>query len=940
MKTLRRTLVSLAALFFALNAFSQSMVLGNVQDAFLGTPLLEARISLLLASDSSVVIDSIKPRAIKRPDGTMREAQFTITPPKNKTAKYLIRAMLKGYETAYQVLSIDADETRIWGLDDPLLMRKKSETNLSQVNIKATQVKMYWKGDTIVYDASAFKLPDGSMLDDLIRQMPGVTMNDGGEIFVNGRKIDELQLGSRSFMGGNSKVMLENLPYYTVKNIKVYEQTTDYNRAMGAEIDKKKYVMDVHLKPEFQLGYIGNAEIAGGTQDRWLGRAFLLGFTKNTRYTFTANSNNVNETRHIGSQDHWTPNAVPRSLLTTNSLAGDLDYQSSDKNIKDNLNVNFTSTRDKGEMQRRNELFLPDDPLQTTHQTSLTKEDKLQLKNSFKFIKPKKYMIENNVTLGHRSYSGHSHSFSEQYVDTLTLRQRNDGFNDGENWNANFYAQYAPTLKKLGKMEQFFRFKAHLDYTSDENERAERYDIRNFANPATSKTHNANDYSMHKIEIRTPIYYSLHLNNKNDNYIEVTPSYKRDKTHDWLYHPDTLQLPSHLDMLQAITDPSNSYTSDMETFKTNVFLSYARYQKLRKTEIVPWEPEVYLVDLSLNVAPTHERLNYQRGQIDTVVTRNSVRIEHRASLQLYADKNWHRPMLFEILHFEDNTPLVNLIPFRDDANPLVVRLGNPNITDWDSRSVFRFEYKDIRSARHNFVVSALYHYTHRTISQSVSFNPHTGVYTYRPENIHGCYEIMTKGKFFFTIDKPARWTVETTTEGNFNHNLDHTMLAGETQSHVNAVNTFTLKNNSYLQYHKNALNLRATADVNWRHSKGKMRDFETLNALDFNYGVATRYTVSKIKTTLSLDANVYSRRGYGSSSLNTDDFVLNASISQPFMKGKLISRIEAFDLLHRLSSTQYEVNAQGRVETRYRSLPHYVMAHLVYHFNINPKKKK
>ena len=105
---------------------------------------------------------------------------------------------------------------------------------------------------------------------------------------------------------------------------------------------------------------------------------------------------------------------------------------------------------------------------------------------------------------------------------------------------------------------------------------------------------------------------------------------------------------------------------------------------------------------------------------------------------------------------------------------------------------------------------------------------------------------------------------------------------------------------------------------------------------------------------------MYSRRGYGSSELNTDDFVLNASFSQPFFKGKLIARIEAFErlrvlckqseqvragerssgiLLHQLSNTQYTVNAQGRTETSYRSLPHYVMAHLVYHWNKNPKKK-
>ena len=71
---------------------------------------------------------------------------------------------------------------------------------------------------------------------------------------------------------------------------------------------------------------------------------------------------------------------------------------------------------------------------------------------------------------------------------------------------------------------------------------------------------------------------------------------------------------------------------------------------------------------------------------------------------------------------------------------------------------------------------------------------------------------------------------------------------------------------------------------------------------DFQYGLSARYTLLRLNTTLSADGNMYSRRGYGSSELNTDDFVLNASISQPFFKGKLIARIEAFDLLHQPTS--------------------------------------
>jgi hypothetical protein len=180
---------------------------------------------------------------------------------------------------------------------------------------------------------------------------------------------------------------------------------------------------------------------------------------------------------------------------------------------------------------------------------------------------------------------------------------------------------------------------------------------------------------------------------------------------------------------------------------------------------------------------------------------------------------------------------------------------------------------------------------------------------------------------------------QNTTDVNYHHTLDHSMLAGETESHENTVNTLSLHDGAYIRYNKKKLNIRVAGDILWRHSNGRMRDFDNLNAFDYQYGMSGTYTIPGINLTVSADANMYSRRGYGSSTLNTDDFVVNASISQPFFKGKLIARIEAFDLFHNLSSTRYEVNAQGRTETWYRSLPHYVMVHVVYHWNKNPKKK-
>ena len=934
----RQIITIIIALAAAISAQAQGIVFGTVQDAFLKTPLPKAKVSLLLAADSSVVIESIPVTAKRRDDGTVREAQFMLQPEK-KTCKYLLRGRLEGYEDGYLPLTIDASNTGAIMLDDALELRKIRQVNLQEVTVTATKVKMYYRGDTIVYDATAFKLPDGSMLDDLIHQMPGVTIDEYGQIFVNGRKIDELQLGSRSFMRGNLKVLMENLPYYTVKDIKVYDQDTDLNRALHAQVERKKFVMDVNLKPEHQIGYIANVEAAGGTMERWLGRAFLLGFTERTRYTLLGNSNNVNESRHIGRSDHWTPDAVPQSLLTTHSAAGEIDYLSADKNVQENLTADFTSTRDEGEMLRRSELFLQGNPLQITRQNSLSKAQRLKVGNRFKYVKPQGFMFNSDAAFNYRSYSGNSTTLMEQFVDSLTTRQRTDGFNDGKAWGVNGYAQIQPMLKPLGKTEQLLRITTSFDYSSDENERVQQYRTENFVSPSIINQHNTTDFSLRKFSVHTPINYSF-VGKMNRLFLDINPSYSREKTHDWLYHPDTLLLASQIDMLRATTDPTNSYDSELQTYKTGISLQFRHLQHVPATKIMPFEADVDFLDLYLNITPMHERLNYQRGMLDTLVTRNTCRFEPRLDVHLFAKKDRHRPALIRLSHTEFNAPLVSILNIRDDATPLVVRLGNPDLKAYSSQSTLVAEYKDIRSARHNFYVSGYYAYLHNKVSEAVSFNPATSVYTYRPESVHGSYDIRLKGGIFYTLDKNKYWTVEANLDALFTHWLDHMMLAGETESHVNAVNSLTQHHKAYIQYNKGTLNIRATGDIRWRHSEGKMYDFETLNATDFQYGLSARYTLPRLNTTLSADGNMYSRRGYGSSELNTDDFVLNASISQPFLKGKLIARIEAFDLLHQLSNTQYSVNAQSRTETWYRSLPHYVMAHLVYHWNRQSSKRK
>ena len=115
-------------------------------------------------------------------------------------------------------------------------------------------------------------------------------------------------------------------------------------------------------------------------------------------------------------------------------------------------------------------------------------------------------------------------------------------------------------------------------------------------------------------------------------------------------------------------------------------------------------------------------------------------------------------------------------------------------------------------------------------------------------------------------------------------------------------------------------------------------NFQTINAVDFNYGLTGAYKLWK-KVDLATDIKMFSRRGYSDSKLNTDNLIWNASIGTSFDKGKLITRLEGFDLLQQLTSVQYYVNGQGRTETWRNTLPSYVMLHCIYRLNVNPKKK-
>ncbi|MBD5363543.1 MAG: hypothetical protein HDR79_01170 [Bacteroides sp.] len=182
-------------------------------------------------------------------------------------------------------------------------MNTHRENRLQEVTVTASKVMFYNKGDTLIYNADAFVLAEGSTLDALLEQMPGVELRSNGVIYCDGQRVDNLLLNGKDLFNGKKELMLQNLAAYTVKDIAVYDKSGRRDELMGVDTGDKTHVMDVRLKRQYSNGWILNAEAGCGTHDRYLGKLFGMWFSDNVSVTLFGGANNLSDASTPGAKD-------------------------------------------------------------------------------------------------------------------------------------------------------------------------------------------------------------------------------------------------------------------------------------------------------------------------------------------------------------------------------------------------------------------------------------------------------------------------------------------------------------------------------------------------------------------------------------------------------------------------------------------------------------
>lgn len=923
-------------------------VVGEVKDNLTGEELPFSTIRVLQPADSSIVKIFTAGVYQTMEDGSKKAiSRFVVDLPSGKD--YILETNYLGYDRQYTNLPLSRlpkKETQ-YNLP-PIMLTYTPVKQLGEVTVVASKVKFYHKGDTLVYNADAFRLPQGSMLDALIAQLPGVKLNDDGEIFVNGKKVESLLLNGRKFFDNNRQLLLQNLGSYAVKNVKVYDKLGMKSELAGTDLGDSEYVMDVLLKKEYMVGVNVNVEAGAGTSDRYLGRLFAMAFTKNNQFGLYFNSNNLNESRKPGQYSSWTPETMPSGVRRT--TGGGFDYnlkpEGNHWELNGNIELNHVNETDGTDVKRENFLldrntFTSSFNRQHNKSWGFSTNHKMYYKNggygvslepNFRYDR-----WNNNSSSVEATFSNNfndvttdfiTNIYSGNYKDALkSLINRNIEKNRIEGWGLRTGSTLWQGFKLPGTSD-LLALSLKGNYEKRHDERFNRFDIE-FADAQSNGVH-ADRYYQNYPDYKTDMGGDLSYTTKLTTQLSMTLKYKYN--HHFAKQSSSLfdlplgatdygsfgVLPSGID-LDSHMDVNNSFNSRL-TENRHTAQAQVNYRK-----------GAFSLRYDLPVQFLSQRFGYRRGEaVDTVINRSTVLLDFGTQSMEWV-KGSH-DLLWEWSLKSQAPGLLNLVDFTDATNPLYVTQGArdlKNALKFDTYLQYSHMNQETGSrlgaAAHYFVID-------NALARGIIYDSATGVQTSRMYNVDGNWG--ADGVFSAAWMATRFMRVGSRTKYMYIKSEDLVGQGGMSLFHSKVYqNSIGEELRAECMLGSQMLGLEFNGSYN--RFTGNRTDFLAQNTWMFKTTMTGEFALP-YKLTLNTDFSVYNRRGFTDNLLNTDNYIWNARLSYPAMNGKLLLMLDGYDLLHNLSNVSYTMNAQARTETLRTVLPRYVMFHVQWKFNYKP----
>lgn len=911
------------------NIYAQTLLKGKVIDSENGGALMRSTVMVMTPDTTRMVTGGT----------TSEDGSFSIKNVKDGT--YVVKVSYIGYHNFFRTVTVNRaahNGSQLLGT----VMLVPNTIELKQAVVTAQMKEVEVKEDTIIFNADAFKVPEGSVLEELIKKLPGAEISEDGTIKINGKTVKKIMVEGKEFFGNDQNMAMKNIPTEIVDKIKSYDKQSDLSRITGIDDGEEETVIDLTIKKGMKKGWFGNVDLAYGSEKRYAERLMVNRFTDKIQANVLGSLNNTG-----GNGTTTTGQTGGRLVVALDNfeLGGNIRYNYRKNDARTyNSSQNFVSTNASYSNSLRNNLnknnnVNGDFKIEWKLDTLTT----LLFRPNFSFGNTNSSNNNSSATFNDDPYQyGVSDPLKEisSISNSIKINENaSKSWSDGSNYNLSGNLMLN---RQLGGKPWF-----GPSAVTGRNGRNISLRLNGSTSGNKNKNYNFSNVIYHQRNDSTDLTYRFR-NNPSDNrnysigltysepilrnlFAQVNYSYNYSKRHSDGQTFDFAKVDS---IGRILWEDYGQYGMLAPNYYDFLSDSLSRYtDNINKTHNIDFSLRYItsLLNLSagVRIEMQNQKMVYQYQGLDTIASRNFSRISPTLNARFRFTKQ-HTLRLT----YRGNTSqpeMTDLFNLTDNSNPLNIREGNPNLKPSFTNN-FNADYNNFFTATSQTLFGRFsFSNTLNSISNRTEYNEETGGQTTRPENINGNWNLS--GNIGFNT--PLGWdklTLNTNTSGSLSHHVSYIYQNRKTMK--NLVKQSSLGENMSITLRLNNFDIRANGRITWSKSTSDIVEASNQNTFNFHYGLSSSGNFEN-GFGFSTDIGMSSRRGYSSASMNTNELIWNAQVSYRFLKNRLATlSLQAFDILHRRSNISRSISAYSRSDSETNSVNSYVMAHFIYRINM------
>ena len=933
---MKKIVLLIVALMVAVVSFAQRTVRGRVVEQDTQEAVIQATAALM--KGEKVVANAV----------TNTEGAFSIKAPEE--GSYTLQVTYVGFKTYQKKISLKDGKDYNAGT----IKMEPDAIMLKGATVTARAQKVTLKADTFVYNANAFRTPEGSVAEELVRRLPGAEVSDDGSIKINGKQVKKILVDGKEFMTGDTKTAMKNLPTNIIDRIKAYDQQSDLARVSGIEDGEEETVLDFGIKAGMNKGIMANADLAAGTKHRYAGRIFGGVMKDDMKVFLMTNANNTNDMGFPGGGGGGRFGGG-RQGLTANKMVGlNLNYEKTDKlkvdgSVRWNHSDGDTWSKSSTENIYSEQLSSFSNSVKQDFSRSNQWNAQMRLEwqpdsmTNIMFRPNARY----NSSDGENSSESATFNENQNPYDYVTdpLSELNKLIGNGivKNFNVQDGISYSDS-KNVGGMLQFNRrlnnsgrnitLQLNGNWSEGTSKSMSNNYVYLFTTPDTTVT---NRYSLTpqdnwsysaRITYSEPIMRQVYLQFSYRYNYSYTKSDRKTFSLTDVDYTDIIPMYRNWDAyLGRLTNPLDSY----EDTKLSRMSEYKNYNHTAEV-MLRIVRKAYNFNVGFQVLPqkSHFIQDYQGVHADTTRTVTNI----TPTLDFRWKKSATGQLRFTYRGRTQQPSMTDLLDIVDDSNPLRITRGNPGLKPSFTQN-FQLFYNDYFQKHQRAVMTFVnFSTTSNSVANKSTYNSETGGTITRPENVNGNWNGNLGFMFNTAVDSAAYFNVNTFTNLSYNHNVGYVSINNISDSQESVTNSLGINERLAASYRNDWLEIELNGSLNYTRSRSELQPNNDLDTWQFSYGGMVGITCPW-GTSLTTNMNMQSRRGYADNSMNTNELIWNAQLSQSFLRGNALTvSLQLYDILHQQSTFSRTITAMSRNDVEYNAITSYGMLHVIYRLNI------